>query len=157
MPNTPDILSPSIPPIPEKNSAKDDVHMRLMSLARLAGQSRAQEEDLTKASNMVERFMDNVVVPVQEWCKANEDKVRTCYISISEDVPAVFVVGSSAGYDYSLSKPLAKLEMDLHGKGWACNVLQLPGGDPNLLPAFIAESTAIRVIPSLASDCQADT
>jgi hypothetical protein len=96
---------------------------------------------------MVQRFVAEFVAPVRAWCHAHADKVRGCYFSVYESAPAVFVIGSVEGYDYSLSRPLADLEMELHRKGLSCSVLQLPPGNPALLMAFIDEAVAIQVRP----------
>jgi hypothetical protein len=119
----------------------------LEQLAWLGARSGLQDEFLTHPDKVVLRFMDDFVAPVQQWCQAHADKVRSCYVAADGRVPAVLVIGTTPGYDYSLKHPLAALEADLHRRGWRCSVLQLPSDQPALWPMFIREPEAIQVFP----------
>ena len=119
----------------------------LEPLARFAARTGVQDNFLTHPDKVVLRFMDDFLAPVREWCLANADKVQTCYIAADGRTPAVIVIGTATGYDYSLSQPLADLEVGLYRRGWRCTVLQLPSDQPCLWSTFIREPEAIRVFP----------
>jgi hypothetical protein len=145
MPETPGVVLTNVLPIEGETPAENTQERRLAALARLAFRVGLQDEAVMQPGTMTQLFKEDFVSPVRAWCRSN--KVRLCYISVYEDAPAVFVVGSTDGYDHTLSGPLADLEMDLHRRGFSCSVLQLPASSPSLLPAFIDGSRAIQVCP----------
>jgi hypothetical protein len=147
MPDVKQVVPTNVLPLQGKTLAEQATDGRLVALARLAYRVRPQDELLMQPSTMLQLFMEEFVSPVREWCRANSQRVRECFLSIYEDGPAVFVVGRTDGYDYSLSGPLSDFEMELHRKGFPCSVLQLPSCNPALFRAFIDEKKAIQVCP----------
>jgi hypothetical protein len=144
----PDSRAPAVPTEQSPPAAAGDKAANaLEQLAGLAARTGIQDDFLTHPDKVVLRFMDDFVAPVRQWCVAHAEKVRTCYIAPDGRAPAVFVIGTAPGYDYSLSEPLAALEVDLHRRGWRCAVLQLPSDEPSLWPVFIREPQAIQVFP----------
>jgi hypothetical protein len=117
---------------------------RLLVIARVAFRGGRKVEP---PAGLHRLFTEEFVGPVRQWCRAHIDQVRAVFLSVYEDSPAVFVVGSVPGYDPALSRPLADLEMDLHRRGWSCSVLQLPSGTPDIRRAFLDESRAVQVWP----------
>jgi hypothetical protein len=147
MPQTNAVVLPGVLPVQDvRKDSPQGENPRLEALASLAVRMGVQDEFLTIPSKVVFRFMDDFVTPVREWCRAQAGKISACFISVFEDLPTVFVVGSGEGYDYTLSGPLANLERDLHYRGWSCSVLQLPSGNPGVLGAFINREKAVQVL-----------
>jgi hypothetical protein len=128
----------------------------LEHLACLAGRTGVQDDILTHPDKVVLRFMDDFVAPVREWCQAYSAKVQKCYIAADGQHPAVFVIGTAPGYDYTLSQPLAALERDLYRSGWRCSVLQLPSDEPSTWKAFFHEPEAIQVFPHATQPSHAE-
>jgi hypothetical protein len=82
---------------------------------------------------------------IRDWCIEPADKVRRCVISYFEGHPTMFVIGVAEEYDFALEDLIVKWDMDLHHQGTPITILQLPGGQPSLYPAFFKENTSIQV------------
>jgi hypothetical protein len=146
MPPSEEIVLPGVPSVRSVSKEGPQVEdRRLHALASLAVEKGEQDEFLTIPGKVVLRFMDEFVTPVQEWCRAHSGQISACFISVYENLPTVFVVGSAEGYDYTLSSSLADLERDLHHRGWSCSVLQLPSGNPGILGAFVNMENAVQI------------
>ncbi len=135
---------PTIPVLPGKGTQEEERRLGLLALFAVSD-GAIQDALLATPAGRVSRFVDGFVAPVREWCRAHSGKIGACYLSLYERIPTVFVIGSSPGYDYALSDPLAELDLDLHRRGWTCQVLQLPAGNPGTLDAFIHREKAVRV------------
>jgi hypothetical protein len=94
---------------------------------------------------MVDRFKDEFIGSIHRWCQRHADKVGECYAAVRDGTAAVFVIGSAPKYDFSLGDSLSALELELHHKGWATDVLQLPASDKATLRTFFDPVTAILI------------
>lgn len=81
-----------------------------------------------EAKNFWQRFQDQFLATVHQWCRQHSDRVTACYVPFPRDHLQVFVVSSAGKYDFSLSDDLAALEMDLFEKNWPSDINQVPFG-----------------------------
>jgi hypothetical protein len=91
------------------------------------------------------RFETEFLVPLHAWCEEHAAKVRACYIPLPGHHIQVFVVGTSANYDYDLGDELATLELRLSQFGWCVGISQLPNADGDSLGTFFSPEGALEV------------
>lgn len=95
---------------------------------------------------MSERFKDEFIPSVRDWCQLHADKVSKCYASMYQGYPSVFVIGSQPKKKREeLGTPLADLGKDLKHRGWQCNLLQIPREDSEHYDAFLEAEAAVLV------------
>jgi hypothetical protein len=145
MPDADTNTSPATLPNGGESAPSSVADRNFLSLVRLATDQRRDHEPLPVSPAEVKRFVNDLILPVQEWFRAHADKVSRCYLATHERMLAVYVIIAQGEYDYSLSRPLSDLEMGLGRKGWSCVVLQLAPGGPSRWQAFFDESKAIEV------------
>lgn len=96
---------------------------------------------------MIQRFKDEFLAKIHDWCNRHSDMIGECYVASSPygAVMSVFVIGSTGHYDFSLSDPISDLEISLVDNGWTADVVQLPDGDVSRRMSFFDEEKAIQV------------
>src|SRR5580765_4227576 len=68
----------------------------------------------------VAKFKDEIVLPLDRWCKDHKDKVLACYLLIPDSsVIPVYMVGTSEQYDFELTKELSELAAKFEERGWS--------------------------------------
>jgi hypothetical protein len=95
---------------------------------------------------MSEKFKDEFVPSIRDWCEENSDRVSKCYASMHQGYPSIFVIGSAEpnGRD-ELGERLADLGQHLKRRGWQCNLVQIPRKDYAHYDAFLAAEEAVVV------------
>jgi hypothetical protein len=95
---------------------------------------------------MSEKFRDEFIPSIRDWCEENADKVSKCYASMHQGYPSVFVIGSSQrnGGD-ELERTLANLGQNLKRRGWQCNLMQIPPTHSAHYDAFLEAEEAVLV------------
>jgi hypothetical protein len=94
----------------------------------------------------VRSFKEQFVRPLHDWCGAHRRGVQSCYVPMPTGGHLkVFVVGSSARFDFSLATEVANLELTLSDAGWSVNVLQIPAASEDDLHTFFDPNESIQV------------
>jgi hypothetical protein len=95
---------------------------------------------------MKERFRDEFIPSVRDWCERHADKVSKCYASLHQGYPSVFVIGAHPKRNgHVLGPPLADLDLNLKRSGWNCNVTQIPKEHASHYDAFLEAEAAVLV------------
>lgn len=119
-----------------------------------AGKATEACLDAVQDKERFERFESEILLPLHDWCLANRDKVRACYVPIPTTHLSVFVVTKSARFDFDLAAAVAALELDLAGKGWRVVVSQLPSTSDDSSSTYFNHEGALEVYaqPGSASE-----
>ena len=97
------------------------------------------------ADQKFERFENEFLFPLNEWCEKHADKVKACYVPLPTGQLQVFVVTNSPRYDFELGEELASLELRLSQAGWRIGISQLPEADGDSLATFCNPEGALEV------------
>jgi len=84
---------------------------------------------------------------VHRWAQRNSPRIDACYVSPIEGGLAVFIVPKAQRYDFELSESLTDLDISLASDYplCRCDVMQIPGADPNRLRTFLDPQKAILI------------
>jgi hypothetical protein len=89
-----------------------------------------------------QKFTDEFLAPIHQWCQEHQDRVVGCYVPFPKDHLQVFVVRRSDRYDFTLGDGLADLEMNLFEKQWPSDINQISHGH---LETFFDPAASIQV------------
>jgi hypothetical protein len=110
--------------------------------------ARATEacREAVQQDKRIENFQSEILVPLNEWCVAREDRVRACYIpAVPGRQLQVFIVTRLPRFDFALAAEVATLELRLARSGWRVGVSQLPDADEESLATFFSAEGALEV------------
>jgi hypothetical protein len=93
----------------------------------------------------VKRFVEELLTPLHEWCVANAERVKACYLPTPTHHIQVFVVTNSRRFDFEFAEKVALLEREFAKKGWRIGVSQLPDADDDSLATFFNPEGALEV------------
>jgi hypothetical protein len=93
----------------------------------------------------IKRFEDEFLTPLHEWCVANAERVRACYIPVPASMIQVFVVTNSRRFDFDFAVKVAEVERKFASEGWRIGVSQLPDADEDSLATFFNLDGALGV------------
>jgi len=102
-----------------------------------------------RTNEAIKQFKSGLLLPLMEWCEANQHWVSACYVPVPVGYVQVFVVGKSPKYDFGLGTELAQLELALVDAGWRVNVLQIPHADDEELKTYFDPEGALLVYAQL--------
>jgi hypothetical protein len=94
----------------------------------------------------IEQFKSVFLARLREWCEQHGEHVNACYVPYPFlSTLKVFIVARSPKYDFTLSDPIADLELELDRKGWPSDIVQLSAGSVEDLYAFFDYPESIQV------------
>jgi hypothetical protein len=93
----------------------------------------------------IKRFQSEILIPLNAWCQAHQDRVMTCYIPLPGDHLQVFILTNCTQFDFDLAAEMAALELKLARDGWRVGVSQLPKADDESLTTFFSPEGALQV------------
>ena len=98
-----------------------------------------------KKSQHVERFSEEFLAPLHDWCLSNAGRVQACYLAVPSDHIPVFVVTNSRRFDFEFAEKVAAIELQLAQAGWGVSISQLPDADGGSLATFLDPEQALQV------------
>lgn len=107
--------------------------------------------DRYREEEAIKSFKNKFLVPLSEWCRANAERIRACYVPVPVGHIQVFVIGKGKEFDFELGKDISQLELRLFDAGWRVNVLQIPHSDQEELQTYFNIAGAIQVHAQLAA------
>lgn len=116
---------------------------RFMITCEMAAQTCRQA---LKMQEWREQFY-SLLASVHQWAKSRTGDIDGCYVSPIEGGLAVFVVPRTDRYDFELCDAPTDLDIALSQKYplCRCDVLQIPGKDPERLRTFLDPQRAILI------------